>query len=261
MIDSGDGGIQARGRAVRGRRARRAARAAAAAELLDAGDDRGAAELSAAALERYRGDLLHGAGDWAAPYRARLDEARMELIETQFAARLRLGGAGDLIGELESAVATYPYQEGLWELLITALYRAGRQADALATYQRVRALLADELGLAPGPRLQELERRILVHDSALGIGDVQRERSKTTPKPGTCRRSSAELVGRETEIAALVGPARRATGWSRSSGRAGSGRRPSRSPPVAGWLAEPRQAGSGWPGSRPRRPPTTSSTR
>ena len=79
---------------------------AAAAELLDAGDDRAAAELSASALERYRGELLQGAGDWAAPYRARLDEARMELTETQFAARLRLGGAGDLIGELESAVAT-----------------------------------------------------------------------------------------------------------------------------------------------------------
>ena len=55
-----------------------------------------------------------------------------------------------MIGELEAAVATYPFQESLWELLITALYRAGRQADALATYQRVRNQLAEELGLDPG---------------------------------------------------------------------------------------------------------------
>ncbi len=177
----------------------------AAAELLDAEDDRGAAELSASALERYRGDLLQGAGaaDWAAPYRARLDEARMELTETQFAARLRLGGAGDLIGELESAVATYPYQEGLWELLITALYRAGRQADALATYQRVRTLLADDLGLAPGPRLQELERQILVHDSALAIGERAARALEDHARAGNLPSLSAELVGRETEIAAV----------------------------------------------------------
>ena len=75
--------------------------AATAAELLDAADDRGAAELSASALERYRGDLLQRAGDWAAPHRARLDEARMELIETQLSARVAARGAGDVIGELE----------------------------------------------------------------------------------------------------------------------------------------------------------------
>ena len=104
----------------------------------------------------------------------------MQLIETQFSARLRLGDAGDVIGELEAAVATYPYQEGLWELLITALYRAGRQADALATYQRVRTRLADELGLDPGPRLQQLEQQILNHDPAL--------RGPDRAAPGTCRR-------------------------------------------------------------------------
>ncbi len=178
---------------------------ASAAELLDAEDDGGAAALSAAALERYRGELLQGAGtgEWAAPYRARLDEARIELTETQFAARLRLGGAGDLIGDLESAVATYPFQEGLWELLITAQYRAGRQTEALATYQRVRALLTDELGLAPGPRLQELERRILVHDSALGIGERAARALEDHARAGNLPSLSAELVGRETEIAAV----------------------------------------------------------
>ena len=70
----------------------------------------------------------------------------MRLIEIQFSARFRLGDVGDLIGDLEAAVAAYPLQEGLWELLITALYWAGRQADALTTYQRVRNRLSDELG-------------------------------------------------------------------------------------------------------------------
>jgi predicted ATPase/DNA-binding SARP family transcriptional activator len=168
----------------------------AAAQLLDAGDARGAAELSAAALSLCRGDLLQAAGDgeWATPHRARLDEARMKLIETQFGARLRLGEVGDVIGELETAVASYAYQEGLWELLITALYQAGRQADALAAYQRIRAQLADELGLDPGPRLQQLEQRILNHDASL--------RPPRRPA-GNLPSLAVELVGRESELAAI----------------------------------------------------------
>jgi predicted ATPase/DNA-binding SARP family transcriptional activator len=170
--------------------------AATAARLLEAGEDRDAADLSGSALGRYRGDPLPsaGTGDWAIPHRVRLEEARVDLIQTHFAARLRLGGAGELIGELESAVAAHAYQEGLWELLITALYRAGRQADALASYQRVRALLADDLGLAPGPRLQGLERQVLSQDAAL------RGPERTA---GNLPSLSAELVGREAEIAAV----------------------------------------------------------
>ena len=92
-----------------------------------------------------------GDGDWVTPHRTRLEEARITLLEIQFAARLRLGEVGDLIGELEAAVATHPFQESLWELLITAQYRAGRQADALASYHQIRTQLADELGLDPAP--------------------------------------------------------------------------------------------------------------
>jgi predicted ATPase/DNA-binding SARP family transcriptional activator len=161
---------------------------ASATTLLAAGDDRGAADLCTAALARYRGEVLRNTGDWAAPLRARLDEARMELMETGFAARMRLGGTNELIGELESAVATYAYREGLWELLMTAQYRAGRQAEALAAYQRVRALLADELGLLPRPQLQELERRILAHDRSLDLR-----------VPGNLPSLSVELIGRKTE--------------------------------------------------------------
>jgi predicted ATPase/DNA-binding SARP family transcriptional activator len=168
--------------------------AATAARRLDAGDGRGAAEVSAAALRLDRGEVLHSAGDWAAPHRARLEEARMKLVETQFSARLQLGDV--VIGELEAAVASSPYQEGLWELLITALYRGGRQADALAAYQRVRTRLAGELGLEPGPRLQELERQILNHDPGLPVPDP-------AARAGNLPSLASELVGRDDEIAAV----------------------------------------------------------
>src|SRR3954469_7635667 len=165
-----------------------------AAQRLVAGDHRGAVEVSAAALERYRGEVLGSSGEWADAYRTRLDETRMKLIEVQFSARLQLGDA--VIGELEGAVANYPYQEPLWELLISALYGAGRQADALATYQRVRSRLAEDLGLEPGLRLRDLERRILDQDSGLQIVEPD-------APLGNLPSLSAELVGREAERAAL----------------------------------------------------------
>jgi predicted ATPase/DNA-binding SARP family transcriptional activator len=177
-----------------------------AAELLDAGDARGAADVTASALRHFGGDVLPGAGDgdWIGPHRARLDEARLKLAETRYAALLQLGDASDVIGELEAAVATSPYQEGLWELLITALYRAGRQADALAAYQRIRTRLATDLGLDPGPRLRELEQQVLTHDPSLRGA----ERPAPAPAPpgtpaGNLPSLSAELIGREAEIAAL----------------------------------------------------------
>ena len=178
--------------------------AAAASRLLD-GDDRGAADLCAATLELYRGEVLQAAGDgdWVHPHRARLEEARLKLVEIGFSARLRLGDVGNVIGELEAAVATYPFQESLWELLITALYRAGRQADALAAYQRVRNQLADELGLDPGPQLQQLERSILTQDASLGLPVSAVGPAESDLPTGNLPSMSADLVGRETEVAAL----------------------------------------------------------
>ena len=171
----------------------------------------------------------------------------MKLVETQFSARLRLGDVGDVIGELEAAVATYPFQEGLWELLITALYRAGRQADALATYQRVRNQLADELGLDPGPQLQQLEQQIL---------DPRRvaRRPDARPRPVDGRREPAVDVGRarrtRAEIAAAGRPARaRAARRDRRARRHREDGGRDRDRPNAG-VDGVAPAASGWPGSR-----------
>src|SRR5262245_28197917 len=119
--------------------------------------------------------------------RRRLEELRLAATEDYFAAELAVGRHAEAVGELERMVDRHPLRESLWELLITALYRSGRQADALAAYQRVRRILADELGLEPSPTLRELEHRVLVQDTAL----TRPEASRAAPwhsnghEPGT----------------------------------------------------------------------------
>jgi DNA-binding SARP family transcriptional activator len=97
---------------------------------------------------------------------ARLEELRMFTIERRIAAELDLGHGPELVPELQDLVRVHPLREALWGQLMVCLYRAGRQAEALATYQRVRGLLAEQLGLDPGPGLQGLERAILGGDLA-----------------------------------------------------------------------------------------------
>lgn len=173
-----------------------------ASALLDAGDDVGAAELCAATRQLFRGDLLPGAGDgeWTAAYRAGLAAAELQLIETECTARLRLGQLSEVTAQLESAVVAHPYQEALWVLLIAALYRCGRQVDALAAYQRVRVLLAEELGLEPGPQLRQVEEQVLLQDPTLVVaraGDAHELPIGNLPTMIT------ELVGRATEVATV----------------------------------------------------------
>ena len=127
----------------------------AGAALLAAGDAAAALATCRAGLALFGPEVLPAAGgaDWVVPHRVRLEEARLHLVEDELAARLALGAAGEITGELESLVAVHPLRERLWGLLITALYRSGRQSDALAAHRRVTALLADELGVDPGPEL------------------------------------------------------------------------------------------------------------
>jgi YVTN family beta-propeller protein len=98
---------------------------------------------------------------------ARLEERRLVALEERIDADLARGEHADLVGELESLVAQHPFRERLRAQLILALYRAGRQAEALAAYQATRRFLVEELGLQPGPALQDLEKAILVQDPSL----------------------------------------------------------------------------------------------
>ena len=97
----------------------------------------------------------------------RLEELRLSLQERLFEARLELGEHREIVADLEALVAEHPLREHLRALLMLALYRSGRQADALATYRHGRLRLHDELGLEPSSELQQLERRILEQDSTL----------------------------------------------------------------------------------------------
>ena len=100
--------------------------------------------------------------------RARLDELTLVAIESRAGADLGLGRHGELAGELEALCREHPLRERLWELLILALYRSGRQAEALRAYTEIRDRLAGELGIDPGPALRDLQARILAQDPSLG---------------------------------------------------------------------------------------------
>jgi DNA-binding SARP family transcriptional activator len=97
----------------------------------------------------------------------RLEELRMLALEDRIDADLELGRHRDLVPELESLVKLYGVRERLWSQLMLALYRSGRQADALAAYRRAHLALVDELGIEPGPALKELQRSILVQQPGL----------------------------------------------------------------------------------------------
>ena len=97
-----------------------------------------------------------------------LGELRLVAIEDRIDAELSLGEHRELVAEIERLVEEYPFRERLRGLLMLALYRAGRQADALAAYRRARHALLEELGVEPGPELKSLHQAILRHDTALG---------------------------------------------------------------------------------------------
>ncbi|MFE4518206.1 BTAD domain-containing putative transcriptional regulator [Kitasatospora sp. NPDC056783] len=125
--------------------------------------DPGAVGELAAALAAWRGpayaDVAGSA--WARRERARLEEWRLEALELRARVLLDSGEGADLVAELGAHVAEHPWREPAWGLLARALHRAGRQADALATLRRARAMLADRLGLDPGAELRRLETEIL----------------------------------------------------------------------------------------------------
>jgi DNA-binding SARP family transcriptional activator len=115
------------------------------------------------ALDWWRGPAYADFADepWARAERSRLAELRLQALERRAGVRLALGLAAEAIPDLDAYVAEQPWREEGWRLLALALYRTGRQADALSVLRRARALLAKELGVDPGPELRRLETDIL----------------------------------------------------------------------------------------------------
>jgi predicted ATPase len=127
---------------------------------------RRAAKDLRAALELWRDEPFAGVSPDGVlrTEAARLEELHMNVLEARIEADLELGRDADLLDELEALIARHPFRERLWRLLMVALYRAGRQADALAAYHRARSALEEELGIDPGVDLQALEAAILRQD-------------------------------------------------------------------------------------------------
>ncbi|MGY1761411.1 FxSxx-COOH system tetratricopeptide repeat protein [Geodermatophilus sp. SYSU D00779] len=140
---------------------------------LAAGRPRAAAATLGEALALWRADRLAETGSAALQAEsARLEEARLAAVEARIEADLGCGRHTELVGELELLCRTQPLRERLWAHRITALYRCGRQADALGAYQQLRATLADELGIDPSPELRRLETAVLTQDPSLAGGGV-----------------------------------------------------------------------------------------
>jgi tetratricopeptide (TPR) repeat protein len=140
-----------------------------ARNALDQGGAADAADDVEAGLSLWRGEPFADieGEPIAAAEGPRLRERRLSGLELRADALLALGRREELVAELEGLIATEPYRERLREQHILALYRAGRQKEALEAYRTARAALVDELGVEPGASLQELERRILQQDPEL----------------------------------------------------------------------------------------------
>jgi predicted ATPase/DNA-binding SARP family transcriptional activator len=164
------------------------------------GSVRAARQQLTEALGEWRGppfaDLHHV--DRLAEEATRLTDLHLDTLERRLAADLALGRPDAVIQEAEALVSDHPYREDLWHHLIVALYRTGRQADALAAYERLRTQLVEELGIEPTPELRHLHRAVLTQDPSLTQGSVE-------PEPGNIPRPSSSFVGRAREVRELTG--------------------------------------------------------
>jgi serine/threonine protein kinase/DNA-binding SARP family transcriptional activator len=135
-----------------------------------ASDPSAAAATLSDALSLWRADALADVTEEPSlrGEAARLEELRLSATEHRVSAEIAMGGHSTVVPELELLTARYPLRERMWANLMLALYRSGRQAEALSTFERARQVLADELGADPSPELQRLHERILDGDPALG---------------------------------------------------------------------------------------------
>ena len=184
-----------------------------AREFLSGGDPESARRLLDEALLLWRGEPLaeFAYDDFAAPEARRLTEVRLGALEDRFDAALAVGQAGDLVASLEQLANEHPLREHLHAQLMLALYRADRQADALAVFQSVRRRLVDELGLEPGETLRSLHTRMLQRDPEL-------VRARAWPIPPRLRddpRRTRRLVGATVLVLLAVAAAAAFVVWDR----------------------------------------------
>ena len=157
-------------------------RALTVAERLDPESARATLE---SALALWRGRALADVDDFpfARTEQGRLEELRLHAMELRIAADLSLGRHRKVVSELESLVQAHPLRERFRELLMVALYRSGRQADALEVYRRGRRVLRDELGLEPNVELKRLERAILSHDPQIAAPEPASAEGPSVERP------------------------------------------------------------------------------
>jgi DNA-binding SARP family transcriptional activator len=182
--------------------------------LLVAGRPQEADRLLEEALGLWRGAAYQGYRytGFGAAEGERLEELRRTAAEDLIDSRLAAGGAGQLVAELQAMVREEPLRERRWGQLMVALYRAGRQAEALQVFTRAREVLVGELGIEPGPELQRLQAAILAQDPGLQRGwPVRAEPGRPTdvcPYKGLARFETADaefFFGREQAVAEAVG--------------------------------------------------------
>jgi predicted ATPase/DNA-binding SARP family transcriptional activator len=166
---------------------------------LEAGRAEDAADDVREALAIWRGPALAGLPEETrrAAEADRLEELRLTALELRYDAELGCGRHDAVVAELEALTAEQPYRERLVQQRMLALYRSGRQADALEAYRNAREVLAEELGLEPSPALQELERAILRQEPSLAAPAPPTRSTRPLPVPPT------PLVGRRLELAAV----------------------------------------------------------
>jgi DNA-binding SARP family transcriptional activator len=171
---------------------------------LAAGDDADAARHLRSGLALWRGSALSDFSyeRFAEDEIKRLEELRVAAIEDRIEADLALGRHGELVPELEGLTNKHPLRERLRGQLMLALYRSGRQAEALEAYRAARRTLLAELGIEPGRALHELERAILAQEPALDVTTTP-ERASVAAGATPGRRASSPLVGRTDELTLL----------------------------------------------------------
>jgi DNA-binding SARP family transcriptional activator len=182
-----------------------------AAAALAAGDAARAAELYDRALALHGPLLPELAGeDWVVEAATRIETAHADALDGLFEARLALGAGREIVGALEAAVAAYPYRERLRGQLAVALYRAGRQTDALRALAEARRILAEDIGVEPGHELRQVEADILAQANHLAAPAP----AGGAPPATAGRRPAGQLpmVGRADELGWMMDAARRAAG-------------------------------------------------